>query len=230
VGSCDFTVEQLASASTHGTEFVFIPSAGRISVGDQLKALATNETVIFTYDPPVTGAPTQLNVGEFFEFSVTEPVHIQTDGQVQIARFSISSTAGSPGQPGDSFQAEVAPVGKFTNRHTFSIDNYGVGGSPTQRLDVVTTSVNCVFLDGGRVPPSAFVPVGTGAFLAASLEIEPGQHVLESDPVSGVTVYGFADWEGNGTIVIGRAASVDCGLFLDGFESGDTDAWSSVTP
>jgi hypothetical protein len=66
--------------------------------------------------------------------------------------------------------------------------------------------------------------------LLYELQLDPGRHVLSSDPVSGVTVYGFSANEGFGTAATGHLATVDCGLFLDGFESGSTSAWCSVFP
>jgi hypothetical protein len=62
----------------------------------------------------------------------------------------------------------------------------------TAWLDVVTTAADCVLPDGSSVPHGSFAPVGSGPYLAARLQLGPGRHVVSSDPVSGVTVYGFS--------------------------------------
>ncbi len=81
---------------------------------------------------------------------------------------------------------------------------------------------------GSAAPAQVWSPLA--AFLAASIAVGPGRHVVESDPVSSVAIYGFADWEGNGTTAASQLAPVDCGVFHDGFESGNTDEWSSTVP
>jgi hypothetical protein len=231
VGACDQTVEQLAPTSSLGTEVVAVPSAGRSAIADQLRVAAVSDNTVIVWNPAVPGAPISLNAGQVAEVSITEPVQI-TSAQhpIEVARFSLSSVASGPGQPGDASQIEVRPTTDFANRHTFSIDNYGAGSTPSFWADIVTTNTDCVLLDGHRVPPGAFTIVGVGPFLAASIAVGPGRHVVESDPVSNVAIYGFADWEGNGTTAASQLAPVDCGVFDDGFESGTTGGWSSTVP
>ncbi len=230
-GSCDQTVEQLAPSSSLGTEYVAVPCSGRSATTDQLRVAAVSDNTVITWNPPLPGAPTTLgSAGDFFEVSITEPIQITADHPIEVARFSLSGWATVPGQPGDAIQIEVRPTTDFAKRHAFAIDNYGTGGTPGYWADIVTTAADCVLLDGHRVPPGAFTSVGAGPFLAASIAVGPGRHVVESDPVSSVAIYGFADWEGNGTTAASQLAPVDCGVFHDGFESGNTDEWSSTVP
>lgn len=227
---CDQTVEQLAPTGSLGTEVVVVPSAGRSAILDRLRVAAIGDNTVLTWNPAVPGSPSMLNAGQLSEVAITEPVHVTANQPIEAARFSLSSVATAPGEPGDASQIGVRPTTDFANRHTFAIDNYGGGNSPAYWADIVTTAADCVLVDGHRVPLDAFATVGTGPYLAASISVGPGRHVVESDPVSSVTVYGFADWEGNGTTAASQLGAVDCGIFHDGFESGNTGQWSSTAP
>jgi len=229
-GFCDQTVEQLAPTSSLGTEVVVVPSAGRSAVLDRLRVAAVSDGTVLIWNPAVPGAPTMLNAGELVEVSITEPVHVTANQPIEAGRFSLSSDAIVPGEPGDAAQIGVRPTTGFGNKHTFSIDNYGSGGSPEFWADIVTTETGCVLVDGHHLAPDEFLPVGAGPYFAASIAVGAGRHVVESDPVSSVSVYGFADWEGNGTTAASQLGSVDCGVFHDGFESGDSNAWSATIP
>jgi hypothetical protein len=229
-GFCDQTVEQLAPTTSLGTEVVVVPSAGRTASGDILRIAAVDDGTVLSWDPAVPGAPGVLNARQFAEVAIVEPVHVTANHPIEGARFSLSSVASLPGEPGDASQIEVRPTTDFANRHTFSIDNYGSGGSPAFWADIVTTATGCVLVDGHLVPPGAFAPVGAGPYVTASISVGAGRHVVESDPVSSVSIYGFADWEGNGTTAASQLGAVDCGIFHDGFESGNTTEWSSTTP
>jgi hypothetical protein len=229
-GTCDLAVEQIVPTSSLGTEFVVMPSSGRSVTGDQVKVLASVDSTVVTMVPSPSGCCPPVDAGEHFEVTVAEPTHITANHPVQIARLAASAIPDFVTPPGDPFQAEVLPVGEFTNRHRFLVDNFGGGSDFSAWVDVVTTSTECVFLDGRQIPPASFAGVGATPYLATSVQISPGPHVLESQAASGVTVYGFALSEGFGTVAPGHSAAVACDLFANGFEAGDTSAWSSAVP
>jgi hypothetical protein len=232
-GTCDHTVEQMPPTPVLGSELVTMASVGRDPVGDHVRIVASQNSTTVAMDPSPSGCCPPLDAGQWFEVEVVEPTHITANQPILTARFAPSAISNPHPPPyvvGDPFHAEVPPENTFSNRHPFFIDNFGGGAEFAAFIDVVTTSTGCVILDGRRIPPTTFDQVGVSQYFAASIAVEPGRHVLDSEPAAGVTVYGFALAEGFGTTAPGYPVAVDCGLFLDDFETGGTSHWSATIP
>src|SRR5262249_575827 len=93
---------QIPPVSALGTEYVAAPYATRRAdlapEAIPYRFVGAVDGTQLTYDPPITGAPTSLDLGQVADFTVTGPFHAQSqDDKHPFAAAQIMPTANIPG-------------------------------------------------------------------------------------------------------------------------------------
>jgi hypothetical protein len=204
--ACDHLEEQLLPVTAWGTEYVVSytvpqnPANPEPNVIRILSAVDDNE--IRFHPPQAHGASQVLHAGQWTELESGSDFIVQGDGPLLVVQHTVGENYAAPGlnqMPGelptgrgDPAMGQVPPVGQFRRRYYVLAPD----SIPDNYLNIVRPrgpSGSDVWLDGCRVLPHAFSPVGVdGSFEVARLPISSGPHRLMSDVPVGVIGYGFA--------------------------------------
>jgi hypothetical protein len=142
--------------------------------------------------PP--GAPNTVSAGQTVEFATDEPFTVRSRGgkAFSLVQFLLSFEAIGPDQPGDPAMIVIPAAAQFERRHAFVVP----AGYATNVVTIVTPEGATVELDGDEVPPSSFEELGVLAgvrFMYSRRTVTAGPHVLDSDVVVGLSVFGYDD-------------------------------------
>lgn len=184
---CDHLEQQIFPRQAIGTHYLVAKTHPRMNCDppDYVRVLADVDGTEVTLVPPVAG-PFSLNGGEWVEFSTSQSVEITSTNPILVGQFLRSSGGSECADEGDPAFVLQVPVEQFRCSYVFlTPDTYD-----TDFINIVAPVGAEVILDGEFLDLST-EPVGTGLFTVTSVELEDGPHVLESDDLVGVIVYGY---------------------------------------
>lgn len=185
-------VEQAWPVADWGADFITEPLANR-SNGDLFRVLAYSNGTLVSINGTLVA---NLNAGQYFQQEVLVASEITATQPVNVTQFS-NSGSWDGNNASDPFMITVPPVNAYSS-------TYVVGAPPAHfpsnyiNLTVPTSAIGSILLDGGTVPVSSFIPVGTTAFSGAQVPVGPGSHTLSGSEGFGVISYGFAPVDGYG--------------------------------
>lgn len=215
----DHLVEQLVPTATWGTAFFVVPSAARTST-DIVRFQAGGAGANLTYSVNV-GGPSSLPGDGFGDGSAPTAFGVSSNAPIGIAQLSRGGDV-SPDDTGDPFLLQIAPVARYA--HGYSIvtaDDGTTFPSNFANLIVPAAAVGRVELDGVRIGAGCFAAIQSTGYSSCQLPISSGAHRLTGPLPFGATLYGFGSFVSYASPA-GRASLP----FVDGFEVGDTLAWS----
>ncbi len=140
------------------------------------------------------GAPTSIGPGQTALFVSSMPFTVEADPDKPFAvtQFLQSFEALSPEQPGDPAMLVIPSLGQLQRRFSFAVP----AGYAQNFVTIVTRGTPDVTLDGEPVAVDAFVPVRVARakeHFFASVPVDTGAHLVESQVPVGITVMGFDD-------------------------------------
>ncbi len=216
-GDCDSGHQELFPVNAMGNEYVAVKHKNRTAYDEQPPwrfVGAVNGTTL-TYDPPVAGAPTTLNKGQFVMFNTSENFVVKSQdanhpfyvGGHMMGVYS----QGSLSRPGGSFKigdpdwVNVIPPPQYLAKYIFFADpTMGNTNIVLTRKQATDGTFKDVKLDCMAANVTGWQPVGTGGkYELARVDLavggasvgacNNGLHEIHSDEPFGLTVWGM-DW------------------------------------
>ncbi len=184
---CDHLEQQMFPRQAIGNRYVVAKTHPRRNCdpADYVRVLADDDDTVVEVAPAVAG-PFYLNAGEWAEFSISQSVEINSNSPVLVGQFLRSSGGAACDNEGDPAFILQVPVEQYRCSYVFlTPDTYN-----WDFINIVAPLGAQVRLDGEFVTLS-MTPVGTGQFTVTSIAVSQGPHVLESDQLVGVIVYGY---------------------------------------
>jgi hypothetical protein len=185
----DFMVEQLTPIRRWGREFFPIRSATR-SGGDTYRVIAAFDNTEVVLDGSVVAT---LGRGEFYETVIPAvSAHIKTSKRALVMQYANSSDFDGVVNS-DPFMTLVPARPHYSKQHVFCTPQQGFA---THYINVVVpvAAKNSVLLNGVAIGVP-FFDIGASGYAFAQKEIAAGIHTVTSDLPSGVTVYGWSEYE-----------------------------------
>ena len=180
--------EQLLPTDLWGDHFLASMSPGRTDTWDHWRILAADTVTIHT-DPPQDGADdVTLEAGEFLHFFSDEDFEITATGPVLVGQFLISSDQTAQGNLGDPALANLPPTARFLTDYEVPLP----AGAYSHHLIITRQAGHPVLLDDSPLDAS-FVPIGTGDYEVARVEVTDSPTLLSSDHPFGVIAIGLAE-------------------------------------
>jgi len=202
---CEHLCEQMMPLNVWGKQFVTVPLKTRSS--DIFRIVGQQNGTIFT----INGGPSHLiNVGDFYEESISVSSFIDSNYPISVAQFSESYSMDN-NVDSDPFMMMINPLELSNTRVEFV--SYPSTMYSAHYVNVVTRTdyKNMVTLDGINKGSSfSFVPNFT-FYSYAQLPILPGYHILNSDSGLIANAYGYGNGTGYGYVA---GASLDSMLFI----------------
>jgi hypothetical protein len=202
---CDHMEEQLAGVRQWGKSFI----ASRMPVRNpgapeqtlwQIYASEDSTNVTISYDPGVTGIPSQqfvLNQGQMSEFYASGPpgeegdFAVSADRPIAVYGYMVGSeNFGS--SIGDPAMVAMAPTEQYLPRYVMLVPATWIND-----YAVVTRPLGAqILLDGVAIPDTSFNPVASSGFEVARVPLADGVHVFDGgmEPFS-VIIVGFDQYD-----------------------------------
>lgn len=183
----DHLEQQLFPVEAWGTEYIAIHSPDRGDHEDHWRIVSAEDNVTVNFDPPQNGqASITLNKGEVTAFYSKESFDVRASGKISIGQFLVSQdqTLDVTGDP--AFILAVP-----TNQYREDYHLLTPSGYSRDFVAIIKPVGAQVTLDGVAIANTDFTPVGAGNFETATIQIQPGVHVLEGDAGFGIQAYGF---------------------------------------
>lgn len=202
---CDHMEEQLAGVRQWGKSFI----ASRMPVRNpgapeqtlwQIYASEDSTNVTISYDPGVTGIPSQqfvLNQGQMSEFYASGPpgeegdFAVSADRPIAVYGYMVGSeNFGS--SIGDPAMVAMAPTEQYLPRYVMLVPATWIND-----YAVVTRPLGAqILLDGAAIPDTSFNPVASSGFEVARVPLADGVHVFDGgmEPFS-VIIVGFDQYD-----------------------------------
>lgn len=196
VGGCagaqDNLFEQMFPVNTWGKEFISIPYKTRIG-GDLVKVLAAEDSTTFTIN---NSQNYTLNAGQFTNLTISSTAYIKSDKPISIGQFSRSQSCDRV--QADPFFIMLSPIEQRLKKVTFNALEITVVDRYYLDMIVPASGVDFTILDGNNIS-ELFSPVaGNDDFYFAQIDIEFGNHTIESKDGFIANVYGYGNIESFG--------------------------------
>ncbi|HEY1697906.1 MAG TPA: IgGFc-binding protein [Polyangiaceae bacterium] len=203
--ACDAAHQQIPPVKAAGNEYVAVRYRSRTgsdeSVPWRIMGFVAGTTL--TYDPPQTGAPPTLGVGQVVEFEAPGPFDVKSQDAQHPFYLAAHMTGGElAGGLGDPETVNVTPPAQYLAKYVFFTD-------PTY------SDTNLVLVQGkdatGAYPPvmleclpsalTGWQPVGASGYQYTRIDVQlsgapvggcdNGLHTITSTAPFGITVWGF---------------------------------------
>lgn len=192
----DHLEHQMAPQTTWGNAYAVAPPPQPGLPGDdpaEYRIVGGFDGTELLYCPAVPdGAPTHIGAGEVATFSSDQPFTVRTvdpNHTFSLAQFLLSFQAIDPEQIGDPALLILPASAQFQRRYVFVIPD----GYAENHITIVRVRNATVRLDGtvieGAWNPLGFL--GDRNFDYAQLAATEGSHLVESDDVVGLSVFGY---------------------------------------
>lgn len=183
IKACNHLVEQMPPISSWGKHFYVGQLRGRSKYTYRVLANYPN-TKVFENSKQVA----VLQPGEYFEKNSSENIQITADSPVLVAQYSQGFENGD--KIGDPMMLLISPTQQFLRKYRFATP---VNGSWNHYVNVVVpnNAINTFELNGKKVSPSKFVPLGISRYSIAFIEIPFGTHYITASEPFGMYSYGF---------------------------------------
>lgn len=215
--ACDHAEQQMPPVRALGHSYAAVSHAERSMVPENppWRIIGAVDGTQLTFDPPITGAPASVNLGDVAEFATYEPFVVESqdeDHPFVLVTYMTGQETVTPFY-GDADFVRITPPDQYLRRYVFFTDpTY-----PNTNLVVVRRSGDGGFADvsldcAGTL--TGWTPLGsTGAFEYTRLDLitgnfEPqngcdnGRHEMTSEGPFGLWVWGWGTPEAPGTISV----------------------------
>lgn len=203
-GGCDSDHEQIAPIQALGSTYAIVPFEPRAgspeSVIYRFTGVVAGTTL--TYDPPQSGLPTTLNLGQMAEFESTKEFLVKSqDAQHPFHVALMMPGCNGGGGIGDEDYVQMVPPAQFLSSYVFYSDvtyattNFTVVRNKTSSgfqdvtIDCVGTVSGWIPVDSGDTYEYAWVDIVKGG-VAQHNNCQNGPHTASSKGPFGITVYG----------------------------------------
>lgn len=206
--ACDAAHQEIPPVKALGSEYVAVRYRSR-TVGEETvpwRIMGMVKGTTLTYDPPVSGAPATLDVGQLVEFSTSQPFAVRSQDDKHpfylAAHMTGGGVAGANGV-GDPETVNVVTPAQYLPSYLFFTDptyaetNLVVVRGPAQDGSYKDVKLDCL----GSTPVPGFTAVGGSKYQYARVDLQRGHmpvgqcdnglHTIWSDAPFGITVWGF---------------------------------------
>lgn len=220
-GGCDSSHQQIPPVSAMGSEYTPAPYTTRRadlqeeSIPYRIVGMVNGTTL--TYDPPVTGAPTTLKLGQYVDFEATGAFDVKSQddkhpfyvGQMMPGCQVTSGSQAPGGCIGDEDYVNVMAPAQFLSSYVFFTDPTYATTTFTLVRVKGTKGFSNVTVDCMPTPISGWQPLGSsGKFEWARVDLvrgttmtgtcQNGPHSARSDGQFGLTVWGVDQYASYG--------------------------------
>jgi hypothetical protein len=205
--ACDAGHQQIPPVKALGSEYVAVAYGGRSGSEETVpwRIMGTVKGTTLTWDPPVSGAPTALTVGQLVEFSATGPFVVKAQDDKHpfyLAAHMTGGSAPSANGNGDPETVNVVPPQQYLASYLFFTDpTYSFTNLVLTRGKAGDGKYHDVTIDCANGPIPGWQPVGSGAYQYTRLDVQQnhqpvgscdnGKHTIKSDAPFGITVWGY---------------------------------------
>lgn len=182
----DHIQQQLFPVEAWGNEYIASLSPDRGNQEDLWKIVAA-EPVTITFNPPQNGAgQISLGKGEVAGFFSSESFEIQASGKISVAQF-LTSQGQTDDVVGDPAMIMAVPQNQYrSDYHVLTPQGYS-----RDYVAIIRPAGATIEIDGTTIADAQFQPVGSGNWEVATIEVEPGVHIVEGTEPFGLQAYGF---------------------------------------
>jgi len=206
--ACDAAHQEIPPVKALGSEYVAVRYRSR-TVGEETvpwRIMGMVKGTTLSYDPPVSGAPATLDVGQLAEFSTNQPFVVRSQDDKHpfylAAHMTGGGVAGANGV-GDPETVNVVTPAQYLPSYLFFTDptyaetNLVIVRGPAQDGSYKDVKLDCL----GSTAVSGFTAVGGSKYQYARVDLQRGHkpvgqcdnglHTIWSDAPFGITVWGF---------------------------------------
>lgn len=183
IKACNHIVEQLPPISSWGKHFYVGKLQGRSTYTYRVLA-HSDDTRIFENSKLIA----TLKAGDFVEKNTNEDLQLTADKPVLVAQYSQGYENGDA--IGDPMMLLISPTQQFLTQYRFATP---VNGSWNHYVNVVvpTRAISTFELNGKKVDPKKFKPLGISRYSIAYLQVPFGTHFIKAREPFGMYSYGF---------------------------------------
>jgi hypothetical protein len=208
--ACDAAHQQIPPVKALGSEYVGVRYRSRLATEESApwRIMGVVNGTTLTYDPPVAGAPTALDVGQLEEFSTASPFVVRSQDDQHPFYLAAHMTGGQVANGlGDPETVNLVAPKQFLSSYLFFTDptysetNLVIVRGPAADGTYKDVKLDCL---GTTMPIPGFAAVGGSAFQYARVDLQRGHnpagqcdnglHTIWSDAPFGITVWGFDQW------------------------------------
>lgn len=197
LGATDHFFTEMMPVAAWGDQFALLPYLDR--GGDDFKFLSIADGTTITLS---TGASFVLDSGQYSTQHLSVPLIAEGDQPFAVAQLNESQACNTPGN-GDGCMAFVPPL-DHREQHTIfnSISGPGMPGggwTPSHTLNIVTagqTGAIAMDLDGAPIGALFQAIPSAPTWYYARLNVNEGEHVLQSATAFQAQASGFGDFNG----------------------------------
>ncbi|MBI5525611.1 MAG: IgGFc-binding protein [Deltaproteobacteria bacterium] len=190
--ACDHMEEQMFPVETWGNHYILTHTVPKQSPAEPnlyriISASAGNKV---TFNPASVHADVILDKGGWIEFSTDKDFELTGTMGFAVGQLMVGENYnGTPtADVGDPSLSLGVPVEQYRTYY-----NFLTPATYTESFVNITAPAGAaVTLDGQ--PVSGFTPVGSGAYSVAKIQLQPGQHTINSPELVGIVVYGYASY------------------------------------
>jgi gliding motility-associated-like protein len=192
--ACDHLLEQMTPTDTWGksfylTDFDYKPGNDILrimSASETSTNITINGSVSFNLPPK----------GQFYDYKFNGNVLIEADAPVQVGQFCTGAQC-EPTSLTDPFYTNIIPTEQWGNFYTFSTPV--IPGFDIHYINIIKKGKPArVSLNSRLINPAVFTQVASSEYYAGKIRVPTGSHIITSDSLVGVYVYGFARAESYG--------------------------------
>lgn len=204
--ACDAAHQEIPPVKAAGSEYVGVRYRTRTpgteeTVPWRIMGMVAGTTL--TYNPPQTGAPATLGVGQLVEFEATGPFDVKSQDAMHPFYLAGHMTGGSvAGGLGDPETVNIAPPAQYLEKYIFFTDpTYSETNLVLVQGKDSTGAYPPVTLDCVAAPLTGWEPVGTSGYQYTRIDVQTGHmpvgncdnglHTVSSTAPFGITVWGF---------------------------------------
>ena len=192
IGYCDHLEESMFPINTLAEQYILSPPSLPTLAQPKpflVRVIAAEPGVSVDFDPPVSGAVTLANLGDYVEVDASQAFQVLASGRVLVSQYMKGQDAG--GNSGDPAMALGVTNSQFRKDYLFhSPVNY-----EHNYVNIIAPDGAQVTLDGA--PVTGFEPVSATGYSVARFKFPStgdGNHRIESDQRVGVSVYGYGQY------------------------------------
>jgi len=183
IKACNHIVEQLPPISSWGKHFYVGRLQGRSTYTYRVLA-HQDSTRVFENSKLIA----TLKAGDFVERNTREDLQITADKPVLVSQYSQGYENGDA--IGDPMMLLISPTQQFLSQYRFATP---VNGSWNHYANVVvpTRTIGTLELNGRKIDPKIFKPLGISRYSIAYLQVPFGTHFIKAKEPFGLYSYGF---------------------------------------
>ena len=183
IKACNHIVEQIPPVASWGKHFYVGKLKGRSTYTYRVLA-HTNGTRVFE-DAKLVAT---LKAGDYYERNTDMAVQITADKPVLVAQYSQGYE--NKDLIGDPMMLLISPTQQFLTQYRFATP---VNGSWNHYVNVVvpTRAISSFEMNGKKIDPKDFEPLGISRYSIAYLQVPFGTHFIKAKEPFGMYSYGF---------------------------------------